>query len=184
MPLTLKVASALAASCLMAALAGEARADCSTRHFYNHDDVAFRFEMIGGGSCSIGESPMQGACVVPPGQTAEIHYANVSLINDLDFAARRGNSHPSGEVRIESEDGGREFSKAMYLVKINDGGCYIEHPSDTGVLVMNDPAGGDIQVACRGQCVINIARTVQEEAMEIRRKQQQQQQQQQRQAPQ
>lgn len=165
------------AAIFLVAWGGAAWADCSTRHFYNNDSVPFLLIMHKG-ACTVATSTsMQGACVIPPGGIAEIHYENVSLRNDLLYALssaagggresvgqgfkKWGGPTGSGTMTIVSYDNGVASPAQSFDVKIDDHGCYIKHHDDTGVLVMNDPANGDVQAACRGQCVIDNARALQ-----------------------
>jgi hypothetical protein len=136
--------------------ASSASADCSTRHFYNHENVEFLFIMANSGSCTIGNSPMQGDCLVPPGGVAEIHYENGALMKDLALSAVASafkahyNIPDRGLVVATAKPVGWFKSQSF---DVNPSSCYIHHPSDTGILVINDPADGDITVDCRESCI-------------------------------
>lgn len=113
----------------------QAQVDCATRHFYNYSNVVFKISFLhtgkGGGtsigSCSIGDLNKALACTIPPGQAADLHYAN--------FPDR------TTAVAIESLDSGVIYPIKTFNV---DGGCYISHSGNTGNIVVNDPADGDV----------------------------------------
>jgi hypothetical protein len=187
-----RLRAALILFVLGALCAGQALADCSTRHIYNHELVPFVLNMYGSGSCTIGNSPMQQSCVVPPDQAAEIHYGN-DLFNDLSQAltsgldAARGSGAqgpspsaggsftptPGRGVGVVSADNGAYFPERLYSVSTIR--CFIFHPDDTGILVMNDPIGGDIIIDCRERCATtkimreNMKRTQEQNALALQR---------------
>jgi hypothetical protein len=125
---SLRAALLLVAGISTSALASPAAA-CSTRHFYNHSDVTFTISFLGSGvigSCSYGNSGNVPSCEIPPGQTGELHYSDV-----IGFLRISGPPvYPSGQFTILA-------------------GCSIEHGGNTGNVVVNDPADGDVQTCGR-----------------------------------
>ncbi len=159
---------------IVALASGEAHAkDCPTRHFYNHERIGF-WVVMSHGSCTIGTSPMQNKCFVPAGQIAEFHFANLGWEEGLrvSLAAIANSMNPSAgspgfftpqsdikvhqedDVAVVSADGGRTFPAQSFFV--NEDQCKIDHPDDTGILVMNEPTYGDITVDCRGLCDVAL----------------------------
>jgi len=156
---------------IIAIASGAAHAiNCPTRHFYNHERVGF-WIIMRHGSCTIGSSPMMSNCLVPPGQNAEFHFANLSwgtIEGDMLAALANSMNPPAGnpglqhlhqldtsaynndDVTVLSADGGRTFPPRSFDVDQDQ--CEFIHPDDTGILVMNDPTNGDITVDCRGVC--------------------------------
>jgi hypothetical protein len=110
---------------------------CNTRHFYNNSPVPFTVSLDNAGKCSIGSSGQQYACVVPPMEVADLHYAS----NYGDVYSGLG--MPTPTVTIQSNDEGRIYSPQRFGVY----GCYIQHSGNTGNIVVNDPADGDV-VTC------------------------------------
>lgn len=143
------MAAAAAVLSLSALLASEALADCATRHFYNESSVPWVLAM-GDGSCSIGAVNKASECVIPPGQTADIHYANANALNKI-FQVIGGQYSPGrDEVSIQSNDKGLDgyqiYPVQKFSVKIGDlNECYIRHDGNTGKVVLNEPAHGDIK---------------------------------------
>ena len=129
-----------------------ALANCATRHFYNNSGVPWVLAM-GDGSCSIGAVNKASECYIPPGQTADIHYANANALNKI-FQVIGGRYTPgSDEITIQSNDRGLDgyqiFPVQKFKVKIGDlNECYIKHDGNTGLVVLNEPAHGDVQT-CR-----------------------------------
>jgi hypothetical protein len=117
-------------------LAGAARADCATRHFYNNTNAVFEIAMGGPGTCSTGSGPMQAHCFVPPSGSAELHYPN-GITSTAAFA-------------IRSDDGGLVFPLRAYPVSVSPGRCYINHDGNTGNIVVNEPADGDVTTCGKG----------------------------------
>jgi hypothetical protein len=117
-----------------------AEVDCATRHFYNYSSVPFKISFLHTGkagsssigSCSIGEANGT-SCTIPPGQTADLHYAN--------FPDR------TNAILIESLDGGAIYPRARFTV---EGGCYISHRGNTGNIAVNDSADGDVKTCGSG----------------------------------
>src|SRR5450755_1573718 len=92
------------------ALSHEPRA-CDTRHFYNTSSVAFTYAITPSGSCSIG-SYTGPICVIPPGETADLHYP-LSATN----------------IAVSSNDNGGTYPGGSFSVSIS---CSINHSGDTG----------------------------------------------------
>jgi hypothetical protein len=97
---------------------------CDTRHFYNYSNVAFVFAILPSGSCSIGRytGPV---CVIPPGQTADLHYPNGGGTT-VGIASADETTYPGYSFNVEMT-------------------CYIDHGGNTGNIVVNDPAKGDVK---------------------------------------
>jgi hypothetical protein len=128
-PSVCRFSSKLAISPLVTMLvAAPAWADCSTRHFYNNSLTTFSV-YLETGACSIGASGMQRACNVPSGQVAELHYAN-NLANDRIQISSSGPPYAQG---------GSFFVRGWLA-----GRCYIEHNGNTGNIVVNSDADGDV----------------------------------------
>ena len=106
-------------------------ASCATRHFYNYSDVTFTIQFSdsifgsGAGRCNVGDSPMEKTCQVPPGQVAELHYPNLMV---------------TGNERVT-------FSSPVYSENTFwfNADCYISHRGNTGNIVVNDSADGDVK---------------------------------------
>ncbi|HLH90989.1 MAG TPA: hypothetical protein VKX28_21265 [Xanthobacteraceae bacterium] len=103
-----------------AASAGSPALACGTRHFYNNSTITWDLYMIGRSTCSIG-SYTGNHCVIPAGQVADIHY----------------NDTYGGGVGVESAI----FARQNYS---HDLSCYIDHSGNTGNIVVNSDADGDI----------------------------------------
>ena len=110
-------------ACLIVVLAvGREATACATRHFYNYSTVGFAYTIMPSGSCSIG--PYTGpVCVIPAGQTADLHYPDQST-----------------NIAVVSLDEGATFPGAAFALQI---GCNI-NAGNTGNITMNSPAEGDI----------------------------------------
>jgi hypothetical protein len=105
----------------------EARAqNCATRHFYNHSKVSFQISFSKNGSCSIGDVNKANPCTIPPGMVADLHYGNYPLLTE--------------SVTIESLDSGGIYPQTSFGVNW----CYIHHDGNTGNIVVNDRADGDV----------------------------------------
>ncbi len=101
--------------------AGTASAQC-TRHFYNNSYTSFVVNFHPGfppvtpqGLCD----GIPGGCVIKPGRTATLVYFPL----------------PFYTISIVSN-----FYDKTFAVS----GCYIHHSGNTGLIVVNDPADGDI----------------------------------------
>lgn len=103
---------------------------CGTRHFYNNSPVPFTINMENSGKCSVGNSPQQGSCEIPPMGVAELHYDGWGY---YDYS-----------ISIVSNDGGRVYSQQSFAVGGPSGTCHIEHSGDTGSIAVNAPANGDV----------------------------------------
>ena len=114
---------------LCSALLGSPASACETRHFYNHSDFAWGIRLSGGATCSIGRVNKATHCIIPPGQVADLHYP--------DFLANWGGS------AVISHDGSVAQSFSY------DASCKLKHDGNTGNLVLNDPADGDVQTCGR-----------------------------------
>ena len=124
MKLNLAVAFSLLAFLLAFTPRSAFAGDCPTRHFYNTSAVTFTATLDNGGTCSIG--PSNGAtCNIPAGQTAELHYPNGKTTD--------------GGIMIQSP----VFAAKHYDVDANS--CEIKHGGNTGNIVVNDPANGDVK---------------------------------------
>ena len=151
----------------------QALANCGTRHFYNNSSATWTLAM-GSGSCSIGNVNKASECVIPPWQTADIHYVNADALHKV-FQVIGGQYSPGhDQVTIKSNDG-EIYPAHKFDVTIGDWNeCYIHHDGNTGRVVLNDPADGDIQTcsyrddpACQGRhalcmqnCMVKISRCV------------------------
>jgi hypothetical protein len=74
------------------------------------------------GACSVGSFPQAQTCRIEPGQTADLHYNDVG-----------------GHITVSS-NGSHYPRNTFYFTAI----CHIEHNGNTGNIVVNDPAEGDI----------------------------------------
>lgn len=119
--------------------AGEANADCATRHFYNKSMAPFEIGMAAPGMCSISLPYMQPTCVVPAGGSAELHFPNGAT---------------NTAIAVRSADGGLIFPLTTFTVSIYPTTCYINHSQpNTGNIVVNSDADGDITTCGAGyQC--------------------------------
>jgi len=113
-------------SALVLLMASSAAASaCDSRHFYNHSDV-FWTVSLQQGICRPPGGPDAPTCGVPPGATAVLSYP------DNPFAA--------SAITITSS---YYYPPRIFFV---DGvSCYINHDGNTGNIVVNDPANGDVQ---------------------------------------
>jgi hypothetical protein len=101
---------------------------CDTRHFYNHSDVTFTIQFEGGpflGSCSYGNSGNVASCDIPPGETGELHYSDA-----VNFLVISSPVYNSGWT-------------------VGPLSCNLNHSGNTGNIVVNEPAAGDIQTCGR-----------------------------------
>ncbi len=114
---------------LCSALLGSPASACDTRHFYNHSNFVWAITLSGGATCSIGRVNKATRCVVPPGQTADLHYP--------DFLANWG-----GRVGV-----GRDGSVVQSFSY--DVSCNLKNHGNTGNVSFNDPADGDVQTCGR-----------------------------------
>lgn len=111
----------------------DAAASC-VRHFYNKSDVAWSVTFSGRQGCILPGRGGQSYCTIPPGQTATLVYEGFS-----------------GSIAISSV-----YYSATFTLSADCGPnmrctvCYIEHSGNTGRIVVNDPAEGDV-VTCGGQ---------------------------------
>ena len=97
-----------------------ASAQC-TRHAYNRSKLTWWFVGVTAGATCMSSTGRSGAgCVIPPGQTAVIKYDG-----------------SRGGIVIYSRDLERRYIFS---------GCYINHSGDTGRIVLNDPAAGDVKL--------------------------------------
>lgn len=124
MKLNLAIASSLVAFLLALVPCSAFAGDCSTRHFYNSSSVTFTVTLDNGGTCSVGPSK-GGICNIPAGQTAELHYPNGKTVD--------------GGIMIQSS----VFAVKRYDVDANS--CEIKHGGNTGNIVVNSPANGDVK---------------------------------------
>ncbi len=112
-------------------IAGPAEA-CGTRHFYNHSDwvVTVNLDSGKGSTCSgdFPNSPNVPICEIPPGGHADLHYSGW------------------GGTIIITSDSGR--ISGQYSID-TFGACDLSHDGNTGNLVLNDPADGDVQTCGR-----------------------------------
>lgn len=112
---------------------GAAKANCDTRHFYNNSTVAFQFTYngTGGGSCSVGNSGMLPSCTIPPLSSGDLHYPNFPATGTA--------------ITIQSNDGGAVYPPTSFSVNIEiNGNCHIDHSGNTGNIVVNSAADGDV----------------------------------------
>lgn len=110
---------------LFLAFGREAKA-CATRHFYNNSSVTFSFSMMPDGSCSIG-AYTGPVCIIPPGAAADIHYPDSGTY-----------------IGVASVDKGGVYPGTRFSVGGGPGACYIQHSGNTGNIVVNGPANGDV----------------------------------------
>jgi hypothetical protein len=157
----LMAASALAIA--MSVSAGEAFADCAQRHFYNHSNVNWILIMGEGGSCSDGPTGNIPVCNFKPGQFGEIHFKSTFIKDAAGVAisvaiaaksknpAALANIKPpeSGKLTIVSDDGGKTYPAHSFTIRNGPTSCYLVHDGNTGNVVLNDPAEGDIQTCGR-----------------------------------
>ncbi len=105
---------------------------CPTRHFYNYSNVNFGIDFQSGqGSCSVGTNPQRSACTILPGQIADLHYPDFWIYHTVQVAI------------MSLEGGSRHYfpRKSFFL----ENGCDLAHGGDTGNIVLNDPAYGDVK---------------------------------------
>jgi hypothetical protein len=141
-----------------------ALADCATRHFYNHSNVDWVLVMGEGGSCSDGPTGNIPVCKFKPGQYGEIHYKSTfakdaaGVVVPVAIAAATKNPGalagaklPSGnQLTIQSDDPNNKTYPAMkFTIRNGPTTCYLVHDGNTGNVVLNDPAEGDIQTCGR-----------------------------------
>lgn len=155
---TSALAAAISASC-----GGQAFADCATRHFYNHSNVNWILIMGDAGSCSDGPTGNIPVCNFKPGQYGEIHYkgtfakdvAGIAIPAAIAAATKNpgalANIKPpaSGQITIVSDDGAKTYPAHSFAVSNGPTTCYLKHDGNTGNVVLNDPADGDIQTCGR-----------------------------------
>jgi hypothetical protein len=109
-------------------IASPAMACDGTRHFYNHTDAQVTITMYGGATCSIGSSGNINTCVIPSGQTGELHWPQLS--------------EGVSSISMQSPHFNLGYSvDASY--------CRLAHNGNTGNVVLNDPANGDVQTCGR-----------------------------------
>jgi hypothetical protein len=120
------------------ALPAAANAGCATRHAYNTSGMSWIIRFNNASTCSIG--PYTGSqCVVPNGQTAELHYDDTTLGPTniiLDMGAICDAKSKTAQMPCT-------FVKSYHY---NLGECYLFHGSDTYPFVLNDPASGDVKI--------------------------------------
>ena len=156
----MKIRPAIVAFCLPFALAlflSQALANCGTRHFYNNSSATWTLAM-GSGSCSIGNVNKASECVIPPWETADIHYVNADALDKVFQVIGGGYAPGRDQVTIKSNDG-KIYPAHKFNVTIGDWNeCYVHHDGNTGNVVLNEPADGDIQTCsfrddpnCAGQ---------------------------------
>lgn len=161
MRLGVKLIAGLAlATVISAADSGRAFADCATRHFYNHSNMPWTIVMgKDAGACSYGNSGNVLMCTIPPRQTGEIHYASTFFYQALNavtkgLAAVNGGPSvqnvPAGNVMIVSGDNGKVYPAHYFEIQNGPTKCYLKHSGNTGNVVLNDPADGDIATCGRG----------------------------------
>jgi hypothetical protein len=98
------------------------------RHFYNHSDYDWNLTMQNDSRCSFGNVKKGRNCTVPPGRVAELYWA-------IEGGARFIMQSPVYSGSFWGEASG--------------GSCNIPHDGDTGNVVLNNPAGGDVQTCGR-----------------------------------
>ena len=121
--------------------AASAQWNCGTRHFYNNSSVPFILTMNEKvGTCSY-RSSNKRVCRIPAGAVGEIHY------RDALAPSRNPRQQMTGPLMtVRSRDGGKIYNKQF---SVDPKKCYINHDGNTGNIVVNDPANGDI-VTCGG----------------------------------
>jgi hypothetical protein len=109
-------------------------ADCSTRHFYNNSRVAFKIEFNGpGGSCRDTQDPSRSnPCTIAAGSSTDLYYGNWP--------------RATWSITIKSLDGNVVYPENTFQVI----GCKIIHSGNTGNIVVNDPADGDVATCGTG----------------------------------
>ena len=96
----------------------------------------------------------------PPNQTADIHYVNAPAVQKLAQVISGQYQPGHDEVAIQSNDRGLDgyqiYPIQKFEVKVGDlNDCKIRHSGNTGNVVLNDPAYGDVKTctpdepACR-----------------------------------
>lgn len=106
-------------------LLGSAASACDTRHFYNNSPVTFDLSTGGDTKCSIGSLGMETICVIPAGQTAEIHYGSTHP-NIAIFAPRNYHIFP------------------IHAFDVDPASCKIDDSGNTGNIAVNVPTDGDV----------------------------------------
>jgi len=132
-----RVSKAAAAAALLSfGLAGAADATCATRHFYNHSGHPWTLG-VSSGTCSMADgAPKVHSCTIAPGQTANIHYTNSSKHESITVESA---FYPLTRFSVSTAE-------------MDPNACRIEHNGNTGNIVVNDPAGGDIQTCGNYPC--------------------------------
>lgn len=107
-----------------------------TRHFYNNSDYWWAVGLWDSGFCHIdGEPANENAniCMIPPHKVGVLDYINTG-----------GNAGAFPRILVAGVWRGGNFRNSFTL---RTPGCYINHSGNTGNIVVNDPADGDV-VTC------------------------------------
>ena len=126
MQTVLKNVVALAVAGFALSVLPDAGFACGTRHFYNNSDRSWGLSFQKS-TCSLPNGPNVSSCTVPPGGVAEIHYVNV--IAGGDYMTMYGNG--------------------FFQFSVTTVSCHIDHQGNTGNVVLNDPANGDVTTCGR-----------------------------------
>jgi hypothetical protein len=139
-------------------------ADCELRIFYNHSNVPWTIVMgKNAGACSDGPDGNKISCTIPPLGAGEIHYKSTFWMKALDTATKAmatangggpsgGPSAPDGSILIMSADGGKIYPAKYFDIENGPTKCYLKHnESNTGNVVLNTPADGDIVTCGKAQ---------------------------------
>jgi len=113
------------AAALFAAVSSNAMADCATRHFYNNSDIPWTIAILHG-TCDIDGVTFQHSCTVGPNSVANLHWPN--------------NFFPGGDFLTIS--GNKYYRNTQFSVSTSS--CKYYTPGDTGNVVLNEPANGDV----------------------------------------
>jgi hypothetical protein len=104
--------------------AAPASARCATRHFYNNSTSPFVIALARG-TCSHAGKQKIPSCVVQPGEVVNLHYTN-GIYNDA--------------ISVSSSI----YNWNQFAVEIAWDRCYIRHGGNTGNIVVNSDADGDV----------------------------------------
>jgi hypothetical protein len=113
---------------------------CDTRHAYNHTKVDWWVSFSNSSTCSIGAQHGR-SCWVPPGATADLHYDTFTVSSTKITLSTRINPI---KCRIRKTAQGLPPCTWDVTYSYNLAECRLLHNGNTGPVVLNDPANGDV----------------------------------------
>jgi hypothetical protein len=119
---------------------GTASAGCDTRHAYNRTKATWNVSFNNSSTCEIG-SRKGSRCNVDPGQVAELHYDDWDLGNAKITFSTQINPNRCNKGKTAQ---GRPPCIWSVTYRYNMAECRILHNGNTGPVVLNDPATGDV----------------------------------------